>query len=161
MRWLCVLINFKILALSMQSVGSVCYCIKAVIWSWEYSSQIRSLRSFPALFFLSLEQCLARSGHLALTGEWKDQGKLRRQIFSPFSDLRNTCLEGNGSSGLDGGVTTWNACAWFSLTQFPEIPRELPIGSLGLDFCCNSPPHTHPASKSMWERKLFLFLFLT
>lgn len=112
-------------------------------------------------FLLSLEQCLARSGCSALMGVWKDQGKLRGQIFSLFSDLRNACLEGNNSSVLNEGVNTWNACAWFSLTQFPEIPRELPLGSLGLDFCCSSLPHTHPASKSIWERKLFLFLFLT
>lgn len=116
---------------------------------------------FLHCFLLSLEQCLACGGRLALTGVWKDQGKLRGQIFSPFSDLRNACLEGNSSSVLNEGGNPWNACAWFSPTQFPEIPRELHLGSLGLDFCCRSPPHTHPASKSIWERKLFLFLFLT
>lgn len=101
---------------------------------WEYSSQVRGLGSFlHALFFfflLNLEEYLAHSRHSALTIVWKDQGKLRRQIFSLFSDPRSACVEGNCSSGLNGGVATWNADAWFSLTQFPEIPRELPIGSL-------------------------------
>lgn len=106
-------------------------------------------------FLLNLEEYLAHRRHSALNIVWKDQGKLRRQIFSLFSDPRSACVEGNCSSGLNGGVATWNADAWFSLTQFPEIPRELPIGSLAQSFAATLFPPTHPASKVCGKENSF------